>query len=822
MNIMFVDVVVFLPIDNTLTYRVPEHLQSKISVGSRVFIPVRNTIDVGIIVAIKDKFPESEILDEVKDIIDAPDEEPILTSEMIQLCNWISDYYICPPGLSFQMAVPGFFRTTGKIKYRINPDKQCEYLPGSIPYQIVEILKEKPLDLREIKKKLDIENIDKELSLLIKDKTLEIFFEPVKIQEKIKKELWVRLNKDRSITQEEIIRWQKKAPQQIKTYLFLLHEGKEFPLSELVQRLQINRSTIQSLERRGWVEIIKKEILRIPKVYQYTDSFEDTQPETLTNEQQCAVDTVTQAIKNHQFIPFLLFGVTGSGKTEVYLRAIQSAMECGFQSLLLVPEISLTPQTIARLYSRFKEQVAVLHSGLSDGERFDEWRRIKKGEVSVVVGVRSAIFAPLQRLGLIIIDEEHEHTYKQGETPRYHARDVAVMWAQINSAVCILGSATPSLESYVHAKTSKYYLLQLTQRVASGTLPSIHIVDLRQETEKTSGEPVLSKTLKEKIQERLEKNEQVILLINRRGFAPVSMCPSCGWIAVCPNCNTSLNYHRFDGTVRCHYCNHKEPRPVQCIECGMTPLVLLGTGTQRIEDLLIRYFPSASIARIDTDVTSSRSKGYSILKKFAEQKIDILIGTQMIAKGHDYPNVTLVGVLNADIGLSIPNFRSTEFVFQLLMQVAGRSGRREIPGEVVIQTFMPGHYVIKAVQTHNYEMFAEFELRNRRIVGYPPYNRMIQFGLEAEDEKEVRNMVYQLVQYARKELNLKEKNCNILGPAPAIVRRVQGKYRWQFALLGKTTKIINQIARNISEYFQAQKTSGKLSLRIDVDPYDIY
>lgn len=819
---MFADIIVLLPIDTVLTYRVPEKLQSRISIGSRAIVPVRNTMDVGIVISVHSEDQASNIAMEIKDIIDIPDEETVISKEMIQLCQWISDYYICPPGLSLQMAIPGFLRSTGRIKYAINTDKHCNYLPGSLPFQIFEVLKDRPLDIKELKKNFGNEEIENEIPLLVKDGNIKIVVEPIKIQEKIKKETWVRLRKDKTITQEEMFVWQKKAPQQVKTYLFLLHEGKDYPLSELIQRQEISKNVVSLLKRRGLIELITKTVHRTPKIYQFTESFENHQTIILNEEQQLCVKSISDAIHERQFKTFLLYGVTGSGKTEIYLQAIQKAMECGLQSLLLVPEISLTPQTIARLYSRFKEQVAVLHSGLSEGERFDEWRKIKEGKVNVVVGVRSAIFAPFQRLGLVIVDEEHEHTYKQGETPRYHARDVAVIRAQINSAVCVLGSATPSLESFVHASSSKYHLLRLTKRVASGSLPSIHIIDLRKETDKTSGEPVLSIALREKINERLKRKEQTILLINRRGFSPVSMCPSCGWIALCPNCNISLNYHRYDGTVRCHYCHHKQARPVQCLECGATPLILIGTGTQRIEDLLIQYFPSASIARMDTDVTTSKSRGYSVLKKFAEHKIDILIGTQMIAKGHDYPNVTLVGVLNADIGLSIPNFRSTEFVFQLLMQVAGRSGRGERAGEVVIQTFMPAHYVMKSIQNHNYELFTEFELRNRKIVGYPPYNRMIQFGLESEDEKEVKDMVYNLVQYSQKNLNLKQNNCNILGPAPAIIRKVQGKFRWQFALLGKASKTINTMARNIYNYFQTQKTSSKLLLRIDVDPYEIY
>lgn len=820
---MIIDVAVFLPIENFLSYQVPEHLQTKASIGVRVVVPVRNSVEVGIIINVRDISEQEEnITKELKEVIDIPDNEVVVNEEMIKLCRWISEYYISPMGLAFQIAVPKFLRSSGKPKYTINAETKTGYLPGSLAQQIIEILESQPLDLKELKKKFKKQGIEKEILALVKEGTIKLTFEPIKLREKIKKELWVRLKKDKTISQEEILVWQKKAPQQVKAYLSLLHKGEEYPLSDLLKKQQITKNTILSLQKKGWIELVEKEVLRTPKLYQYIEPLENAKDITLTDEQEIAVKNISDTLCQHQFKTFLLFGITGSGKTEVYLRAIKTAMDNGYQSLFLVPEIALTPQTVSRLYSRFKEQVAVLHSGLSDRERFDEWIKIKEVRVSVVIGVRSAIFAPFQKLGLIVVDEEHEHTYKQEETPRYHARDVAVMRAQINSAVCILGSATPSLESYVHTLESKYQLLKLTQRVASGSLPSIQVVNLKTETDKTSADVILSNILKEKIQERLERHEQVMLLINRRGFAPVMLCPSCGWIVSCPNCHTSLNYHRNDGTVRCHYCNYKQQRPIQCAECGTTPLILLGIGTQRIEDLLIRYFSEASISRMDTDVTTSKSRGYSILKKFGEQKIDILIGTQMIAKGHDYPNVTLVGVLNADIGLTLPNFRSAEFVFQLLMQVAGRSGRREVPGEVVIQTFMPNHYVIKTVQNHDYQMFVEHELRNRRAMGYPPYNRMIQFGIESEDEKEARDMAYMLVRYAQNCVGKNMSDCRVLGPAPGVIRRVQGRYRWQFALLGKATKTINRYARDINNHFQTEKTSNKLTLRIDVDPYEIY
>jgi len=819
-----VHVAVFLPIEHLLTYSVPEHLLKKAKRGVRVLVPVRNSIEMGVILNVQesDKTENGTSISELKEVIDIPDTSPILNEEIIKLCQWISEYYISPPGQTFQLAVPHFLRSIVNAKYTLNVGVSCNYLPCSLPYEIIEVLKQQPLSLKEIKRKIKNQHIDEEITLLLKERIVKVIVEAPRIQEKIKKELWVQINSEKVLPQEDILAWQKKAPLQIKTYLFLLHEGKEYPVAELIKRLGIKKSTITSLYRKGWVKLWERESYKYPSMYHVSDSFTEIQDITLTEEQILAVEQISKAIQCHQFNTYLLYGITGSGKTEVYLQCIQTAIQCGYQSLMLVPEIALTPQTLSRLYSRFKDKVAILHSGLTDRERFEEWRKIQEGRVDVVVGVRSAIFAPFQKLGLIIVDEEHEHTYKQEETPKYHARDVAVMRAQINSAVCILGSATPSLESYVHALNSKYCLLRLTKRVASGSLPLIHIVDLKSESNKTVGEPLLSQVLKDKIHERLEREEQVILLINRRGFAPVVMCPSCGWVLPCPNCQTSLNYHRYDGYVHCHYCNFKKQRPVQCEECGSSPLILLGVGTQRIEDLLIQSFPQARIARMDTDITNSKIRGYSILKNFAEHKIDIIIGTQMIAKGHDYPKVTLVGVMNADLGLTLPNFRAPEFVFQLLMQVAGRSGRRERPGEVIIQTYMPNHYVMKAVQNHDYEMFVDYELRLRQKIGYPPYNRMIQFGVESEDEKEVKEMVYLLTRFIRNDINEKERDYFILGPAPGVIRRVTGRYRWQFALLGKATKKLNNIAREVYAKFHEQKRSSKILLQVDVDPYEIY
>lgn len=816
MTVQIANVAVFLPIDHLLSYVVPKNLKDNIEVGKRVLVPVKNSVEMGVVISVEEVDHEKGL----KSIINILDHTPVLSEELINLCMWISNYYMSPPGLAVQLAVPGFLRSVGEVKYSVVDRPEVRFLPGTITHQILSVLEKKPLSKKEIKKRFKSIDVEEELNKLVREgvlKEIYVFEEPKK---KVQKK-WVRLNQTNLLPDEKIIEWQKKEPAKAKVYLYLLHCGNEITEKELISNLGITRGVVNSLYKEGLLDVFYKGEEFYPFQKQVLDSFLRDEEIILTDEQAKALEEIYKGIEEGVFKTFLLYGITGSGKTEVYIRSIQETILRGKQCLFLVPEISLTPQTLSRLISRFGERVAVIHSGITEKQRYGEWDKIKNGNVDIVVGVRSALFAPFKKLGLVIIDEEHEHTYKQEETPRYHARDVGIMRAKLNSAVCILGSATPSLESYVNAQRGKYQLLRLTKRVASGSLPSVEIVDLRNES-KGADEILLSEVLKEKIRERLEKKEQVMLMINRRGFAPVVICPSCGWVVPCPNCRTSLNYHRKDGVVRCHYCNYKKTRPEFCEECNFSPLILLGAGTQRVEDLLAVYFPHATISRIDTDVASSQSRAYHILKEFSEGKIDILVGTQMIAKGHDYPRVTLVGVVNADVGLTLPNFRSPEFAFQLLMQVAGRTGRREYPGEVVIQTYMPNHYVIKAVQSHNYEMFFEREIRFRAKVGYPPINRMVHFGVESVNPETPPEVSYALVESCKKNLNRFDAKVIVLGPASAIYKKLRGVYRWQFAILCKDSSILKTLAREVINHFEVIKPDSKTKLLVDVDPYQIY
>ena len=528
-------------------------------------------------------------------------------------------------------------------------------------------------------------------------------------------------------------------------------------------------------------------------------------------------------VERREFQTFLLRGITGSGKTEVYLQVIERALAQGLDAIILVPEISLTPQTVGRFVARFSQDIAVLHSGLSLGERYDEWRRAQRGEVRIVVGARSAIFAPLPNLGVIIVDEEHDTSYKQSETPRYHARDVAIMRARNNNAVCVLGSATPSIESYYNSENGKSIRLDLRQRATKGALPKVRILDLRAEGQEAGGKVILSRTLEEAVNDKVANGEQVILLLNRRGFSPFVLCPQCGWVAECENCNVSLTYHSKGSHLRCHYCDERRPQPEICDKCYFNPLIYLGMGTQKVEDYLMRAFPTARVARMDADSTAGKGGHAKILGRFAKREIDILIGTQMLAKGHDFPGVTLVGVVNADNGLTMPDFRAAEQGFQLLTQVAGRAGRGELAGEVIIQTFRPKHYAIVAAANHDYETFYHQEIEHRASALYPPFRRMVNFSIESTDEEVAERGMLGLHRIVRDALRGEAfQGMELMGPAPAAIKKINKYYRWNLGVLSRSPKKLNALTRTTRETFLAAHNKRGIQLKIDLDPYGIF
>jgi primosomal protein N' (replication factor Y) len=589
--------------------------------------------------------------------------------------------------------------------------------------------------------------------------------------------------------------------------LALLKERGEVDCSTLTG---FSRAVLNRLRDSGIIELEEREVGEPSGELDFSCS----EPPKLMPEQQEAVAAIHQAITTGAFTVFLLHGVTGSGKTEVYLQAMSEVARNGKGTIVLVPEIALTPQLLSRFRARFGSRVAVLHSGLTDRERADEYRRIHAGQVDVAIGARSAVFAPFARVGLIVVDEEHENSYKQDEGLRYHARDVAVMRAKFQNAVAVLGSATPSLESRYNARTDKYRYLRLASRVDHRPMPDVSIVDAKTMPRKQLYSPQLLSG----IRERLEKKEQTLLLLNRRGFSSVLICRECGAALKCPCCSVSLTFHKQDRELKCHYCGHTARPPDQCPSCFGADLAMLGSGTQRIEEDLRLLFPSARIKRMDSDAVKGRDAYAALLQQVDRLEVDILLGTQMIAKGHDFPAVTLVGVVDADVGLNLPDFRSAEKTFQLITQAAGRSGRGEAAGEVIIQTMNPNHYSILHSRTHDYDGFYGQEMMFRTQLRYPPVGRIIklevksaQDGYAKEGARIAQNRIRSLI---------KDKETFLLGPAPAPIAKVRGQYRYQLLLLSRKRELIRQLALEGRGAVE-EKYGRKCRVIIDVDPVNL-
>ncbi|MGB9779229.1 primosomal protein N' [Caldanaerobacter sp.] len=604
----------------------------------------------------------------------------------------------------------------------------------------------------------------------------------------------------------------KRAPKQWEILRYL-RKRNPIKLSDLVRALNTDYGTIKVLEKKGYIEVYEEEIKRFQVKF-----VQKSIPPVLTEEQKKAVEEVKKSILSGHSDAFLLFGVTGSGKTEVYLNLIEEAIKMGKAAIVLVPEISLTPQTIERFVSRFGDRVAVIHSGLSPGERFDEWRKVKNKEVDVVVGVRSAVFAPFDNLGIIIIDEEHEATYKQSDVrPRYNAKEVAEKRCEIENAVLVMASATPSLETYHKALKGEYKLLTLTKRIKA-SMPKIEIVNMSEELAK-GNTSIFSRRLFSYIKENLKKGEQTILFLNRRGYSSFVACRDCGYVPKCPNCDISLTYHFEDKKLVCHYCGYEEPMKDICPKCGSKRIRYMGIGTERVEMDVKKFFPEARILRMDVDTTRKKGSHEKIFYEFKSGKADILIGTQMISKGFDIPNVTLVGVILADITLNLPDFRSSERTFQLLTQVAGRAGRGEKPGRVVIQTYDDTHYSIVTAKEQDYVKFFKEEIKYREAFKYPPFAHLMNIVVSGENEEEVKNTsanTYLICQKVINKLQIGSYN-KILGPAPAPISKLNNRYRWQVIVKSEDRKVLEEIAGHIEN----MRHPKEVRVAFDIDPLNI-
>lgn len=784
--------------DREFDYRIPEKWNQVIKPGMRVIVPFGPRMVQGFVTGLKAKsdFAKLRFIKEPMDL------EPILNDELLQLGDWLTNEAMCFKISALQAMLPAAMKAKYEKVIKVVEDKK-DQLPPSIQNLFG---KNDSLSWKDVIEGENASLVQKEMQ----NGNLELEYN---VKNRLNKKT-VRVIKSLLSPMElkemaSAISSHAKKQQELLQY-FIEHQ-EPIPLKELLELMNTSSGTVKSLVSKGALAEMDQEIYRDPYENRV---FEKSIPFTLTAEQTAALKPIQEKIHHDEHDVFLLYGVTGSGKTEVYLQAIASVIEKGKEAIMLVPEISLTPQTVKRFKERFGEQVAVMHSGLSVGEKYDEWRKIHRKEVKVVVGARSAVFAPFENLGLVIIDEEHESSYKQEETPRYHARDVAIERAKSYGCPVILGSATPTLESFARAKKNVYKLLILSQRMNKNALPAVDIVDMREEL-RTGNRSMFSELLFTKLKDRLDKGEQTVLMLNKRGHSSFVMCRSCGLVINCPNCDISLTYHRFNDIMKCHYCGFEEGMPSVCPECESEHIRFFGTGTQKVEEELAKILPEARVIRMDVDTTSKKGSHERLLNAFGEGKADILLGTQMIAKGLDFPNITLVGVLSADTMLHLPDFRSSEKTFQLLTQVSGRAGRHQLPGEVVIQTYTPEHYSIELSALQDYDAFYEREMYLRRQSHYPPYYYVVLITVSHEDLMKTVSVTEKITNYLGSRLN---RDSVVLGPVASPISRINNRYRYQCLIKYKREPDLNQHLRTLLEHYQKETAQNHLQISIDLNP----
>ncbi|USS93876.1 primosomal protein N' [Fructilactobacillus ixorae] len=779
------------------SYAIPPELQAQLQPGMRVVVPFGsgNRQVEGFVVGLQDDDSKHQA-DDLKPITRLMDLTPVVNQELLALSDWLSQRTYSFRISCLLTMLPNVMKAKYQTTVAPVPPVQNQWLAKVFADQ-----QELPLDQahftnREVARLTELRNQGQ----------VQVHYH-VKNQAKRKTEVAV-VNQitDFSRCAAEI---RKNATGQ-QALLRQLEQQPKTPLRqrELTKVPGISAAVIKTFADRGWVRKVTVEQYRNP----YDQPRHPDQPQPLTPDQQRAVTPINKAIRDQQSTVFLLEGVTGSGKTEVYLQTIQQALDQDEQALMLVPEIALTPQMVTRVKNRFGDQVAILHSGLSNGEKYDEWRRINAGAAQVVVGARSAVFAPLPKVGLIILDEEHDPSYKQSDNPRYHTRDVAIWRAQYHHCPVVLGSATPSLESRARAEKGRYQLLRLPHRINQQQLPAIQIVDMTASSERYGD--LVSQELVTAIQSTLTRKEQVVLLLNRRGFSSFMLCRDCGYVLKCPHCDISLTMHLDSQTMKCHYCGFETAIPNECPQCHSRHIRYFGTGTEKAEQQLQRLIPKARILRMDVDTTRKKGAHQRILSQFGDQQADILLGTQMIAKGLDFPNVTLVGVLNADTGLDLPDFRASERTFDLLTQVAGRAGRAEKAGQVIIQTFNPQHYAIQLAQQQDYEAFFRKEMQIRHLAGYSPYYFTAQITVSALVEKDAAQESYRILQLLQQNL---AQTTEVLGPTPNPIARIKNRYYYQIIIKYKHDEQLAPTLTRVQAISQKEVRKG-LRIAIDSDP----
>ena len=816
---LYAEVAVPLHVSSTFIYRLPISRRQVAQTGSRIVVPLGRKFVTGYIVALLEDLASGTSLQEsaIKDARDVLDVIPLVTPELLQLTRWVADYYLAPWGEVIKAALPPgispridqFLSLTEKGRAEVGKRSTDNALNHK--QRLLQLLSEsQEIELRVVSQQLPSAPTTRLARELEQDGLLEIRQRPRGDFVKAKLQRRVRL----IAHHEKPVEGRKLTEAQLRI-IETLKEHDSLSLPELLTRANASSSSVNTLQKRSLLEIFEERLRRDPLGEATLDQHKDYE---LTEDQLQVLAELDKPLQARSYAAFLLHGVTGSGKTEVYIRAMRVALGLGRAALMLVPEIALTPVFSRRLQMHFGDRVAIFHSSLSRGERFDEWTRVRNGDARIVIGTRSAVFAPIKDLGLVIVDEEHESTYRQQDSPHYNGRDTAIVRAQKGSAVVILGSATPSLESFHNAQTGKYQYLKMPSRLGNRPMAAAEIIDMREVFARHQKPQVFSDELLAAIKEAHTERQQSIILLNRRGYSSFVLCRSCGESIQCPNCDVTLTYHRSERVIICHYCNHREAAPQKCPNCQGKYIYYVGEGTQQIEEHLNKLFPEIRIARIDRDTASRRGDFEKSLSDFGAGNIDMLVGTQILAKGHDFPNVTLVGVVSVDAGMALPDFRAAERTFQLLTQVAGRAGRGQRAGKVLIQTYHPYHYALRHASAQDYAGFYEEEIRHRENHTYPPFVALASLLVHSSDLTRVRSEAVEL----RKELDRVngERAARILGPAPAPLARLKGEYRVQLLIKCRNRRELRRIIDEALKALAERKINLR-SINVEIDPVSI-
>lgn len=807
----FVDVAVPVPLRQVFTYRLPDNIiPSTVAKGYRVLVPFGPRLLHGI--TMSEAHQHAQDQRKLRTLVKLDTKHRVLSPEITQLVEWMVDYYRSPIGEIIKLALPPGILGKPNLCFRLT-DKGHTFLETQAEARILRLLTLKPLTKKAWELKAQAEISQKQIRLWEDDGLLEILSE-LPQKEAIPHAPALALTPRGKETDPAAL---KRARKQQKIISWLQQQDREYlSQKELNYVFPNNSGILRTLEEKGW--IVRKQ-LPTHQLSWDPAAVEKEAPFELTAEQQDAFTAIQIALTEKTYKPFLMFGVTGAGKTEVYLRAISHCLRQGLQALFLVPEIALTPLMQRRIIDRFGERLAILHSAVGASQRSQAWSKVLAGKVEVVLGARSGIFAPLPRLGLIIVDEEHDTSYKQHDGVRYHARDLALVRAKMADATIILGSATPSLESWHNYERGKFSLLTLRQRATNASLPTVAIVDMREEFKAQRKRPLFSRTLIKQLRETVDKGQQAMILLNRRGFHSFLLCRKCGETLNCSHCEVSLTFHRTEGRLKCHYCEEMRQVPADCPHCAAPAAMMqfFGEGTQQVQEQLASQFPEAVIDRLDRDQLTRKDAHRQILQRFEKGETQILVGTQMIAKGHDFPNVTCVGIINADQGLRMPDFRCAEHVFQLITQVAGRSGRGSLHGQVVIQTYMPEHYSIQCAAKHDYEAFLKKEMRYRRHLFYPPFSHTLHLLVQDKQGERAWNAIHWMV--AQIKARPEARGFVVLGPTKAPIGRIKDIFRFQLLIKSSKRRQLHAVTDYIVESAITQNMINRTSVIMDIDPY---